>query len=66
MVEFCREAAERFGKDKHFIVYGERLGMLDSYLAASALSAEGFHVENYPGGLLEWHYSGMPVEGSEV
>lgn len=66
MVEFCREAAEKFGKDKHFIVYGERLGMLDSYLAVSALSSQGFHAENYPGGLLDWHHSGMPVEGIEA
>lgn len=66
MVEFCREAAEKYGKDKHFIVYGERLGMLDSYLATSALLAEGFRVENYPGGLLDWHRAGMPVKGTET
>ena len=66
MAEFCREAAEKFGKDKRFILYGEKLGMLDSYLATSALSAEGFHAENYPGGLLDWYRSGMPVEGSEA
>ena len=66
MSDFCREAADKFGKDKHFIFYGERLGMLDSYLATAALSAQGLQAENYPGGLLEWHRSGMPVEGTEA
>ena len=66
MSEFSQEVADKFGKDKHFIFYGERLGMLDSYLAASALLAKGLRAENYPGGLLEWFRSGMPVEGTDA
>ena len=63
---FCREAAEKFGKDKRFIVYGERLNLLDSYLATRALIDHGLKAENYPGGLLDWHRAGMPVDGTEA
>ncbi len=64
--DFCKEAVAKFGKDKSFIVYGERFGLLDSYMATRALIAEGVHVENYPGGIREWHKAGMPVEGTEL
>jgi rhodanese-related sulfurtransferase len=64
--DFCREAVEKFGKDKHFILYGERFGMLDSYVATRALIDQGLHAENYGGGLREWHRAGLPVEGTET
>jgi rhodanese-related sulfurtransferase len=64
--DFCREAAEKFGKDKHFILYGERFGLLDSYVATRALIDQGMRAENYGGGIHEWHRAGLPVEGSET
>src|SRR5579859_4395876 len=53
--DFCREAVERFGKGKYFILHGQKLGLLDSYLATRALVAEGLEAQNYGGGILEWH-----------
>jgi len=64
--DFCREAVEKFGKDKHFILYGERFGMLDSYVATRALIDQGIRAENYGGGIREWHRAGLPVEGTEA
>ncbi|HUO57939.1 MAG TPA: rhodanese-like domain-containing protein [bacterium] len=64
--EFCREATEKYGKDRRFILYGERFGLLDSFLATRALVARGVNAENYPGGILEWHRAGMPVEGTDT
>jgi rhodanese-related sulfurtransferase len=63
---FCKEAVEKFGKNKRFIVYGERSNLLDSYFATRALVDHGMTAENYAGGLLDWHRAGMPVEGTEA
>src|SRR5690348_15046401 len=62
--DFCREVVARFGKGTHFIVHGQKLGLLDSYWATRALTAEGLSAQNYAGGMLEWQRAGLPVEGS--
>ena len=66
LVDFCRKAVERFGKKTCFIVHGQQLGLLDSYWATRALTAEGLSAQNYAGGMTEWHRAGLPVEGSTI
>lgn len=63
---FCREAKERFGKEKTFIVYCDHFGLLDSFMAAQALETRGMTAFNYSGGLQEWFRSGLPVEGTQI
>src|SRR5580698_8237686 len=63
---FSKEVAEKYGKGKPFVVYGDRFGLLESYLAARALEEHGLRALNYSGGLQEWSRAGLPVEGTEV
>lgn len=63
---FCGEVVEKYGRKKNFIVYGERFGLLDSYMAARALEEKDIQVLNYSGGLEEWYRSGLPVDGTQV
>jgi rhodanese-related sulfurtransferase len=65
-VTFTKEVGEKYGKKKSFILYGERFGLLDSFLAAKALEDDGFQALNYPGGLREWYKAGLPVEGTDA
>ena len=64
--DFCREVVERFGKKNYFIIHGKKLGLLDSYWATRALTAEGLNAQNYAGGILDWHQAGLPVEGTDT
>jgi len=63
---FCEEVVEKYGRKKKFIVYGERFGLLDSYMAARALEEKDLQVLNYSGGIEEWYRSGLPVDGTQV
>jgi rhodanese-related sulfurtransferase len=63
---FSKEVEEKYGKGKSFVVYGDRFGLLESYLAAKALEDHGLQALNYSGGLQEWHRAGLPVAGTEV
>lgn len=63
---FSKEVEEKFGKEKHFIVHGERFGLLDSYLAAKSMEDRGLKVRNYSGGMREWFRKGLPVGGTQV
>ncbi len=63
---FCQEVVEKYGRKKNFIVYGERFGLLDSYMAARALEEKELQVLNYSGGIEEWFRSGLPVDGTQI
>ena len=63
---FCKEVVEKYGREKKFIVYGERFGLLDSYMAARALEEGKLQVLNYSGGIEEWYRSGLPVDGTRL
>ncbi len=63
---FTKEVEAKYGKKKTFIIYGDRFGLLDSYLAAEALESKGIEAWNYSGGLREWHKAGLPVEGTDA
>jgi rhodanese-related sulfurtransferase len=63
---FCKEAEDKYGKDRMFIVYGDHFGLLDSFLAAQALEARGMKARNYSGGMQEWYRLGLPVDGTQV
>lgn len=63
---FSKEVEAEFGKKKHFIVHGERFGLLDSYLAAKSMEERGMKVLNYSGGIREWFHKGLPVGGTQV
>ena len=64
--DFSRSVAEKFGKARSFVLYGERFGLLDSHMATRALIDHGLKAENYPGGIQEWRKAGLPVEGTGV
>lgn len=61
---FFKEVVEKYGRKKNFIVYGERFGLLDSFMAARVLEEGNLKALNYSGGLEEWHRSGLPVDGT--
>jgi rhodanese-related sulfurtransferase len=63
---FSKEVKEKYGKGKSFIVYGDHFGLLDSFLAAKGMEAQGLQVLNYAGGIQEWHRAGLPVAGTET
>ncbi len=63
---FSEEVKQKYGKEKLFITYGERFGLLESFMATQALNENGCKAVNYAGGLREWHRAGMPVEGTEA
>jgi len=64
--DFSKEVAGKYGNKKSFVVYGDRFGLLDSYMAVRALEERGLEVLNYAGGLREWHRAGLPVEGTDA
>ena len=61
---FFKEVVQKYGRTKNFIVYGERFGLLDSFMAARVLEEGDLKVRNYAGGLQEWYRSGLPVDGT--
>lgn len=63
---FSKEVEEKYGKAKSFVAYGDRFGLLESYLAVKALEDHGLRALNYSGGLQEWHKAGLPVEGTQL
>lgn len=63
---FSKEVEEKYGKAKSFVAYGDRFGLLESYLAVNALEDHGLKALNYSGGLQEWHKAGLPVGGTEA
>lgn len=63
---FSKEVEEKYGKGKSFVAYGDRFGLLESYLAVNALEDHGLKALNYSGGLQEWHKAGLPVGGTEA
>jgi rhodanese-related sulfurtransferase len=63
---FSKEVEEKYGKGKSFVVYGDRFGLLESYMAAKALEDRGLQALNYSGGLQEWYRAGLPVVGTDA
>lgn len=63
---FGKEVMEKYGRERKFIVYGERFGLLDSYIAARQLEDRDLKVLNYSGGIEEWFRSGLPVDGTRI
>ena len=64
--EFSKDVEGKFGKGKSFIVYGDRFGLLESFMAAKAMEEHGMKVLNYAGGVQEWYRAGLPVGGTET
>jgi rhodanese-related sulfurtransferase len=63
---FSGEVVEKYGKGKSFILYCDRMGLLESYEATKALTDSGLKALNYSGGMQEWYRAGLPVEGTLV
>lgn len=63
---FSEEVAQKYGKDKSFILYCDHLGLLESFEATKALTDHGLKAVNYAGGVREWYRAGLPVEGTDV
>jgi rhodanese-related sulfurtransferase len=63
---FIQEIERKYGKQKLFITYGDRLSRMDGASAAQAMRVHGFTAENYPGGIQEWFEAGLPTEGTQA
>jgi rhodanese-related sulfurtransferase len=60
---FALEVQRRFGKDKRIITHCTNSSCTAGPRAAAILKARGFNAEDYPGGMEEWFFAGLPVEG---
>jgi rhodanese-related sulfurtransferase len=64
---FLLAVEKKYGKEKFFITYcANRADSLSSRNAAFVLQEQGFHAEDYPGGIQEWSDAGFPIEGTEA
>jgi rhodanese-related sulfurtransferase len=61
-----RAVANRYGKNKFFIIYCYGPAGRVSREASLALQQKGFSMTIYAGGIQEWLKSGFPAEGSEA
>ncbi len=62
---FETAAARRFGKQTYLITYGADKNGTLGMNAAKLLMVQGFHADNYPGGLKDWSEAGWPTSRTE-
>jgi len=61
--EFAKEVGKLVTKDRMVITHCTNVNCGLGPRAAQILKARGFAAEDYPGGIEEWFYSGLPVDG---